>query len=85
MNTLDQTQRMVVKVDLYATHGGKGDAGASNNGGGCGGGGGRGGGCKGKLGRVDEGPKPDFVAVIREKKKLAELQKKSHVEVKRIK
>ena len=76
---------MAVMVDLYAIHGGKSDARASSNGGGRGGSGGRGDGRKGKLGVVDEGPQPDSVAVIGEKKKLAELQKKSRVEVKKIK
>ena len=76
---------MAVKVDLYSTHGGKSDAGASSSGSGRGGNGGRGGGRRGKLGAVDEGPQPDLVAVIGEKKKLAELQKKSRAEVKKIK
>ena len=76
---------MAVKVDLYATHGVKGDAGASSSGGGRSGSGSRGGGRKGKLGVVDEGPQPDSVAVIGEKKKLAELQKKSRAEAKKIK
>ena len=76
---------MVVNVDLYVAHGGKSDVGASNSGGGRGGGGGRSGGCKGKLGVVDEGPQPDFVVVIGEKKKLVELQKKSREDAKKLK
>ena len=76
---------MAVKVDLYSTHGGKSDTGAGSSGGGRGGSGGRGGGRGGKLGVVDEGPQPDSVAMIGEKKKLAELQKKSRAETKKIK
>ena len=76
---------MAVKVDLYSTHGGKNEAGASSSGGGRGGSGGRGGGRKGKLEVVDEGPQPDSMAIISEKKKLAKLQKKSRAEAKKIK
>ena len=85
VSTLDQAQQMAAKADIYSTHGGKSDAGASSSGGGRGGSGGRGGGRRGKLGVVDEGPQPDSVAVIGEKKKLAELQRKSRAEAKKIK
>ena len=86
MTTLAQAQMMAHKVDLYVAHGGKSDAEASNSGSSGRGGARRGAsGRKGKLGVVNEGPLPKFVAVINEKKKLAELQKKNRVEAKKIK
>ena len=63
---------MATKVDLYATHGNKGDVGSSSGGdsGGCGGG--RFGGRKRKLGVAEEKPPQDSAMTIVEKKKLKE-------------
>ena len=75
---------MAVKVDLYSTREGK-ETGAGSSGGKGGRGGGKFTGQKGKLGVVEEGPQPDSVATVAEKKKLKDLKKKSWAEAKKLK
>lgn len=76
---------MAVKVDLCLAREGK-DSGVRTIGGkgGCGGGG-KFAGEKGKLRVVEEGPRPDSVTTVSEKKKLKELKEKSWAEAKKLK
>ena len=84
METLTQDQTMAVKVDLYVAHEGtESGAGTSARKGGRGGG--KFAGQKGELGNIEEGPQPDSVAMVVEKKKLQELKKKSWVEATKLK
>ena len=84
MDTLAQAQTMAVKVDLYsAQKGRKSSVRTSAGKGGCGGG--KFAGQKGKLENIEEGPQPDSVATVAEKKKLQELKKKSYAEAKKLK
>ena len=48
-------------------------------------GGGKFAGQKRKLGNIEEGPQPDSVPTVAEKKKLQELKKKSYAEAKKLK
>ena len=75
---------MAVKVDLYLTYEGR-ESSARTSGGKGGRGGGKSAGQKGNLGNIEEGPQPDSVAMVAEKKKLQELKKKGWVESKRLK
>ena len=59
---------MTAKVDLYLAHEGK-DSDASTSAGKGGHGGGKYAGQKGKLGNIEEGPQPDSVTKVAEKKK----------------
>ena len=69
MDTLAQAQSMGVKVDLYLAREGK-DSGVGTSARKGGHGGGKFAGQKGKLGNVEEGPQPDSVAMVAEKKEL---------------
>ena len=84
VDTLAQAQTMDAKVDLYsAREGRESGAGTIAGKGGCGGG--KFAGQKGKLGNIEEGPQPDSVTTVAEKKKLQGLKKKSYVEAKKLK
>ena len=84
ITTLARAQTMAIKVDLYSTHEGKGfGSGSNGEKGGCSGGCGFAG-QKGELGVVEEGPQPDSVTTVAEKKQLKELKKKSWVEAKKL-
>ena len=69
VDTLTQAQTMAVKVALYSARDGK-ESGAGTNVGKGGRGGGKFARQKGKLGTIEEGPQPDSVAMVAEKKKL---------------
>ena len=84
MDTLAQAQTMVVKVDLYSAREGR-ESSAGTSAGKCGHGGGKFARQKGKLGNIEEGPQPDSVTTMAEKKKLEELKKKSYAKDKKLK
>ena len=75
---------MAVKVDLYSAREGR-ESGVGTSARKGGRGGGKFARHKGKLGNIEEGPQPDLVATVAEKKKLQELKKKSYVEAKKLK
>ena len=71
-------------MDLYSAQEGK-DSGAGTSARKGGRGGGKFTRQKGKLGNVEESPRPGSVATVAEKKKLQELKKKSYAKGKRLK
>ena len=64
---------MAVKVDLYSAREGR-ESGARTSARKGGRGGGKFAGQKGKLGNVEEGPQPDSVATVAEKKEAAGIE-----------
>ena len=74
---------MAIKADLYSEHKGReSSVGSSARKGWRGGG--KFPGQKGKLGTIEEGPQPNSVATVAEKKKLQDLKKSSRVEAKKL-
>ena len=75
---------MAVKVDLYSAREGR-ESGTGTSAGKDGRGGEKSAGQKGKLGNIEEGPQPDSVTTMAEKKKPQELKKKSYAKARKLK